>query len=239
MLSYSLLISQSDVNIHYPVHFFPSQHVWKREGDFQFHLKEQKIEAWKLFPCISYVGEFSFHFLLIKVYFNWGKMSSPHRQMSFDKCIHLCEQQQTQDMEHFNPTIKVHCAPVLVSTLPSVPSEAISALIYFTRLLWFNQQVTSDSLATPWTIARQPPLSMGFPRQDCWSRLPFPSPGHLPNPGIDSVAPALAGGFCNTDPPGKPFTRWVCSFWTKWMQPHSMHCFLSLSIMSVTFRCDH
>ena len=134
-------------------------------------------------------------------------MSSPHRQMSFDKCIHLCEQQQTQDTEHFSPTIKVHCAPVLVSTLPSVPSEAISALIYFTRLLWFSRQVTSDSLATPWTIAHQPPLSMGFPRQDCWSGLPFPSPGHLPNPGIDPLAPALAGGFFNTDPPGKPFTR--------------------------------
>ena len=36
----------------------------------------------------------------------------------------------------------------------------------------------------PWTIAHQAPLSMGFPRQENWSRLPFPSPGDLPNPGI-------------------------------------------------------
>ena len=35
--------------------------------------------------------------------------------------------------------------------------------------------------ATPWTIARQAPLSMGFPRQEYWSRLPFPTPGDLPN----------------------------------------------------------
>ena len=37
---------------------------------------------------------------------------------------------------------------------------------------------------TPWTVARQAPLSMGFPRQEDWSGLPFPPPGHLPDPGI-------------------------------------------------------
>ena len=51
------------------------------------------------------------------------------------------------------------------------------------------------ALATPWTVAGQAPLSMGFPRQEYWSGLPFPSPGDLPDPGIKSispVAPALA-----------------------------------------------
>ena len=38
--------------------------------------------------------------------------------------------------------------------------------------------------ATPWTVAYQIPLSMGFPRQEYWSGLPFPPPGDLPNPGI-------------------------------------------------------
>ena len=38
--------------------------------------------------------------------------------------------------------------------------------------------------ATPWTVAYQTPLSMGFSRQEYWSGLPFPSPGHLPDPGI-------------------------------------------------------
>ena len=42
----------------------------------------------------------------------------------------------------------------------------------------------SDSFSTPWTIACQAPLSMGFPRQEYWSGLPFPSPGDLLNPGI-------------------------------------------------------
>ena len=62
-------------------------------------------------------------------------------------------------------------------------------------------------LAIPWTVAHQVPLIMGFFGQEYWSGLPFPPPGNLPNPGIkptSSVAPALAGGFFTTEPPGKP-----------------------------------
>ena len=58
---------------------------------------------------------------------------------------------------------------------------------------------------TPWTVAHQAPLSMGFPRQEDRSGLPSPPPGDLLNPGIEStspVAPALAGGFFTTEPPG-------------------------------------
>ena len=59
--------------------------------------------------------------------------------------------------------------------------------------------------ATPWTVATpQAPLSMGFPRQEYWSGLPFPPPGGIPEPGIRPVYPALAGGFFTTVPPGKP-----------------------------------
>ena len=46
-------------------------------------------------------------------------------------------------------------------------------------------------LATPWTVAYQPPLSMGLSKQEYWSELPFPSPGDLPNPGIKPGSPAL------------------------------------------------
>ena len=60
----------------------------------------------------------------------------------------------------------------------------------------------SDSFVTPWTVAHQAPLSMGFPRQEYWSGLPFLSPGDLPNPGIE---PALAGRFFITEPSGKPW----------------------------------
>ena len=44
---------------------------------------------------------------------------------------------------------------------------------------------------TPWTVARQAPLSMEFSRQEYWSGLPFPSPGDLPNPGLKPGSPAL------------------------------------------------
>ena len=44
---------------------------------------------------------------------------------------------------------------------------------------------------TPWTVAYQAPLSVGFSRQEYWTGLPFPSPGELPNPGIEPGSPAL------------------------------------------------
>ena len=57
--------------------------------------------------------------------------------------------------------------------------------------------------ATQQAIACQAPLSMGFSRQEYWSGLPFPSPGDLPDPGIEPMSPALTGWFFTTEPPGK------------------------------------
>ena len=54
-----------------------------------------------------------------------------------------------------------------------------------------------------WTVAPQDPLSVGFPRQDYWSGLPFPPPEDLPHPGIEPMSPALTGVFFITVPPGK------------------------------------
>ena len=71
---------------------------------------------------------------------------------------------------------------------------------------------------TPWTVARQASLSMGFSRQEYWSRLPFPSPGDLPDPGtetrflprdlpdpgIEPKSTALQVDSLLCEPPGKP-----------------------------------
>ena len=65
---------------------------------------------------------------------------------------------------------------------------------------------------TPWTVACQAPLSMGFPRQEYWnSWLPFPPSGDLSDPGIKPMSPALAGGFFTTEPVGKPnyINTWI------------------------------
>ena len=61
--------------------------------------------------------------------------------------------------------------------------------------------------ATLWTIAQQAPPSMGFSRQEYWSGLPFPSPGDLPNPGIEPTSPALQADALTSEPPGKPSQR--------------------------------
>ena len=70
----------------------------------------------------------------------------------------------------------------------------------------------SDSFVTPWTVAYQALPSMGFPRQEYLSGLPFTSPGDLPDPGIKPVSlasPALVGSFFTTEPPGKPNNTYI------------------------------
>ena len=57
--------------------------------------------------------------------------------------------------------------------------------------------------ATPWTVAHQAPLSMGFSMQEYWSGLPFPSSGELPDPGIEPRSPTLQADALTSEPPGK------------------------------------
>ena len=58
--------------------------------------------------------------------------------------------------------------------------------------------------ATPWTVAHQAPQSMDFSRQEYWSGLPFPSPGDLPDPGIEPRSPTLQADTLTSEPPGNP-----------------------------------
>ena len=67
---------------------------------------------------------------------------------------------------------------------------------------------------TPWTVARQAPLSIGFSRQEYWSGLPCPPPGNLPGPGIEPVplmSPALAGEFFTTSTTWEALATWYTS----------------------------
>ena len=59
----------------------------------------------------------------------------------------------------------------------------------------------------PWTIAHQAPPAMGFSRQEYWSGLPFPSPGDLPDLGIEPRSPALQADALTSEPPGKACLR--------------------------------
>ena len=85
--------------------------------------------------------------------------------------------------------------PGQAGSLPLVPPEWVQSL---SRVQLF---------ATPWSIAHQAPLSMGFSRQEYWSGLPFPSPGDLPNPGIEPRPPTLQADVLTSEPPGKPINN--------------------------------
>ena len=84
------------------------------------------------------------------------------------------------------------CPPSPTSAITRVGSFVVSSLSHV------------QLFATPRTVAHQAPLSMGFPRQEYWSGLPFPSPGDLLDPGIEPRSPTLGGGFFITEPPRKP-----------------------------------
>ena len=62
----------------------------------------------------------------------------------------------------------------------------------------------SDSFATPWNVACQASLPIGFSRQEYWNGLSFPPLGNLPDPEIEPLSPTLASGLFITEPPGKP-----------------------------------
>ena len=63
------------------------------------------------------------------------------------------------------------------------------------------------TLAAPWTVAYQSPLSIEFSRQEYWSGLPFPFPGYLPKPGMEPGSPTLQADSLLSEPPGKPGTQ--------------------------------
>ena len=69
---------------------------------------------------------------------------------------------------------------------------------------------------TPWTVARQAPLSMGFPRQEYWNRLPFPAPRDFPNPGTEPRFPAFQADALSSEPPGKLTNEEAIGFSDAW-----------------------
>ena len=76
-------------------------------------------------------------------------------------------------------------------------------------LLLFSLQVVSDSFMTLWTVAHQASLSKGFPRQEYWSGLLFPSLENLPDPGVELQSPAWQA-FFTSKPPGKSlYLKWI------------------------------
>ena len=90
-------------------------------------------------------------------------------------------------------------------------SKLFSASVSFSIKVKVKSLSRVRLFVTPWTVAHQAPQSMGFSRQEYWSGLSFPSPGDLPNPGIEPGSPALQADALPSEPPGKPFSiKWGC-----------------------------
>ena len=86
---------------------------------------------------------------------------------------------------------------------PALESKSPACMLSCFTYVWL--------FATPWTVARQAPLSMGFSRKENWNGLPYPPPGDLPNPGIEPRSPTLQADSLPAQPPGKPFVFWFIS----------------------------
>ena len=85
---------------------------------------------------------------------------------------------------------------------------------------WPCSDAQSRLFVTPWTVALQAPLSMGFSRQEYWSGFPFPPLGDLPDPGIEPDSPALAAGFFTTSATiPSPGTTASEGYWGHWQKP--------------------
>ena len=97
----------------------------------------------------------------------------------------------------------------LIYPLPSFESHSVVFIIRISGFLRTHLLSHVQLFATPWTVACQASLSMGFFRQEYWSGLPFPPPGDLPDQKIEPVSPSLAGRFFTTEPPGKPTTECI------------------------------
>ena len=90
--------------------------------------------------------------------------------------------------------------------MPCVSLPVPFDLLSINSVRELSHSVVSDSV-TPWTVARQAPLSMGFSRQESWSGLPCPFPGDLPDPRDQTSISCISctgGGFFTREPPGKP-----------------------------------
>ena len=92
------------------------------------------------------------------------------------------------------------CFRSVISLSPlNSPSREVNVKVKSLSRVWL--------FTTPWTVAHQAPPSMGFSWQEYWSRLPFPSPGDLSDPGIEPRSPALQAGSLPSEPQGKHFRK--------------------------------
>ena len=114
---------------------------------------------------------------------------------------------------HFTPSGFIFLFWWSISSFSMIPKilervwKNLYKSLFLINILCVGTQLLSpvQLFLTLWTVAHQPPVSMGFSRQEYWSGLPCPPPGDVPYPGVEPVSPtspAVAGGFFTTEPSG-------------------------------------
>ena len=108
---------------------------------------------------------------------------------------------------HLGHQVVLDCTkdPHGLGQVPWPPVQAGSPWPFIYIYIYASCSVVSKC-ATPWTVAHQASLSIGFPRQEYWSGLPFPSPGDLPDPGIEPRSPTLQVDSLPAELPGESVT---------------------------------
>ena len=124
------------------------------------------------------------------------------------------------------------------SRLPSPEERELSVFRYHTVKMKVKSLCRVRLFATPWTVAYWAPLSMGFSGQGDWSGLPFPSPGDLPNPGIEPRSPALQADTLPSEPLGRPLPYSRPKVNTDWVNrcKHQSWCVCVLAGVGVGHR---
>ena len=145
---------------------------------------------------------------------------TPSRRLSFQEVLvlndthtHTCLMSSNHFLFYATQKIQIQTHPVCVVPGPSTVVKSTGSggrcqLLYVVDAQLIDVQSFSSVqlFMTPWTAVHQPPLSMGFSRQEYWSRLPFPSPRGLLDPGIKPASLALAGRFFTNELPRKQST---------------------------------
>ena len=143
------------------------------------------------------------------------------------------------------------CLTLCDPTDSSPPGSTIPGILYARTLEWvaisfsnaWKWIVKMKSLSRvrffviPWTVVYQAPQSMVFSSQEYWSGLPFPSPGDLPNPGIEPGSPTLQADALPSEPPGKPSLPRDKHLLISWLQIPSAVIWEPPKIVSHCFHC--
>ena len=147
----------------------------------------------------------------------WASASSPLQHLGGPPLSTAPEHPFPRTGRANSPTQHAHL-PATAQPASSTPKTCVSLLLKRRppkRLFLCRKPSASEDCCavlscarlfeTLWNVAYQAPLSMEFSRQEYWSRLPFPPPGDLTDPGIEPASRYIASRFFTTEPPGKSF----------------------------------